>query len=436
MAPPSWFLSDDSTHGTVSRNGYCETTTHREQGCKLGARKGVWPLRGSALESWDHAATECISKCKSCEACSAISFSRKNGECGWFASCAWASALHKVPYGFRTILMADLPNSSTITRTAPHSHARLDRKPIAVSSCNETSATEKDVSFFWKGRGQLGNRFESALNALQTGACCATRVFLPKALLLGGEVLPPRTSTCVSFQKRDGAPLAAACQRLMPQNSDHFYYDELKTCRSNTERRADAQLAGLRYAQSFGALSCAAPLPRDTLVAHVRCGDGVVQGFAHIDFGQPPVAYYLAAWRTSGLSRLLVVTKDEHCAVARSLRMLSSNLGLNITVQSSERFEDDLQVLMCARHMVLAHSTLSTLILGGNPHLHTVYSYRQLPVTTWLASCKTKYLFAPGTPREKQWTGSAEQQLETVASGGFEALTFQRALRPPCLGWT
>ena len=168
-------------------------------------------------------------------------------------------------------------------------------------------------------------------------------------------------------------------------------------------------------------------------MAHVRSGDGVAAGLAHVDFGQPPAAYYLAAWRASGLPRLLVVTKDAHCAVARALRAVGLSLGLNLTVQSSVSFEDDLRPLVCARHVVLSHSTLSTLLLGANPHLLTAYAYRPQPPNIWLASCRTQYHFAVGVPREQHWTGAAEQQLETVVAGGFEPIAFQRASRPWCL---
>ena len=433
MSPPTTWLRDE--HTSSFRSGYCDSTSDRERGCVAGASKGFWPLSGAELESWERAASACTARCRSCAACTAISFSRRNHECGWFAACAQPEALHREPYGFRTLLMAELDNA-TARQAPPDVHARL-RRAVAPPGCAD-GPTERagDVSFEWgSSRGQLGNRFEAAINALQTGACCASRVLLPPSLVMGGSPLAERP--CVDFRALaappDSSHRAAACRQQARKDANHFYYNELASCHSAAERRAEAQLAALEYAQRFGALRCATPLPHTTLVAHVRSGDGVAAHQAHLDYGQPPVAYYLAAWRASGLPRLLVVTQDAHCAVARALRALGTSLSLSLTVQTSASFADDLRPLVCARHVVLSHSTLSTLLLGANPHLLSAYSYRPQPPNIWLASCRTRYYFATGVPREQHWTGSAEQQLEAVVAGGFEPIVFQRAQRSWCL---
>lgn len=435
MSPPTTWILDE--HTASFRSGYCDSTSEKDHGCAAGASKGFWPLRGAELESWERAASACTKRCRLCAACTAISFSRRNRECSWFTSCARPEALHRVPYGFRTLLMAELELDNATVRQAPldvHAHSR---RAVAPPSCAVGPTELKgDVSFEWgSSRGGLGNRFESAINALQTGACCASRVLLPSELVMGGPSLAERP--CVDFRALAAPPepsrRATACRQQARMDSNHFYYNELASCQSAAERRAEAQLAAFEYAQRFDALRCAAPLPRDTLVAHVRSGDGVVAHLAHLEYGQPPIAYYLAAWRASGLPRLLVVTQDAHCPVARALRTLGTNLGLNLTVQSSVRLEDDLRPLVCARHVVLSHSTLSTLLIGTNPRLLSVYSYRPQPPNIWLASCRTRYYVAFGVPREQSWTGSAEQQLETVVAGGFEPVVFQRAQKTWCL---
>ena len=86
-------------------------------------------------------------------------------------------------------------------------------------------------------------------------------------------------------------------------------------------------------------------------------------------------------------------------------------------------------MMMCARHIVLAHSTLSTLIVGANPHVVSIYSYQPLPPNIWIASCRATYLCAADAPREQLWTGSPEQQLELVVAGGY---VFQ-PVPSPCL---
>ena len=447
VPPPSWTRGEGPLLAQL-HSGYCNVTQDTEKGCRSGWRQGYWELSPADAEGWASATQACVGRCKSCEACAAISVSLRAAECGWFARCDLTS-LQIRPYGFRTLVMGSSPLAANFTRRSdqaqpPAAAARGRRLRLR---CRSSASSTINVSK-WHVYGGVGNRFEAVLNALQAGACCGARVLLPRDSLLWDLTAANQSSSnahgeplrapCFDFrrqpQQRQRAALQCAELTRTPQNAKNFFYKDLNGCFTAADHRGDAQLAGATYVGTHPSLACAAAGEEglaDTLYAHVRTGEGR-SGHPHPDYGQPPAAYYLAAWRASGLRRLRVVTGDAGCPVVRAL--LALRLDANVSVQNSSDFATDLRTLLCARHVVLAHSTLSTLVLGANRMLHTVYSYRPPPPNLWTASCAVSYLYTDGVRRAEHWRGTPSQQRELIYGGMDRHIWFQQATRPPCLG--
>lgn len=231
-----------------------------------------------------------------------------------------------------------------------------------------------------------------------------------------------------------------------------------------------------RYAGLEEAVPCPRGLDlRETLVAHVRGGDIFTDAQNqdamkfHRQYGQPPLEYYLGAWRASGLRRMLVLSEDSSNPVVRLLRLLQQRNatadgapradaalpgllpGLEIRIGRS--WATDLATLMCAEHLALAHSSVR-LVLLLNRRLRNVYTPGRTGELlasgrAWSASCRTVFWEADA-PRPAAWAATAEQKLELLlasrrtgrrggrADGAWQA-SFSRVKRsdtehPGCLG--
>ena len=144
-------------------------------------------------------------------------------------------------------------------------------------------------------------------------------------------------------------------------------------------------------------------------------------GFQHdpISRGQPPLAFYVAAAGhapyvshgpgdetdgessainsvagdvagsiAGGITRYETVTLATspdrsnpvvHALLARSNETaLSSALRLPLTLSSTESFQADLSQLLCARHLVVARSSLNEMLLDS-PNMRDIYTFQQIP---------------------------------------------------------
>ena len=300
------------------------------------------------------------------------------------------------------------------------------------------------------GRERSGVMFEAVVNALQTAACCAGVARLPAASYAGWEATPPRS--CFNFSHLP-PPMRGPCNssRLW-RDATHFWFgrDIGRHCSSPSLWLAEATAVAAEYANLLPpAEACPEVADNETLVAHVRSGDIFSAPRPNAGYGQPALSYYMQAWAHSALPQLLVVTEDLANPVARVMRQLErwwpppphehshARPTHGVRVRVGGTWRDDLRILLCARHLLLSKSSLSTLLLT-NPRLRSVYLPSQPGADTRAASCATA-VYATNAPRANSWAASAQQQLELVSgptpAGGLDASPPPfRSVAVPCAG--
>ena len=187
-----------------------------------------------------------------------------------------------------------------------------------------------------------------------------------------------------------------------------------------------------------------------TMVMHVRSGDLFTawrngnRTFTHAGYnsqmsgrGQPPLGFYLRAMahrqeESALASTVLVTSPDRASPVVRALELLSATNALRVPrlrISASASFATDLQLLLCARSLVLATSTLSELI-ADSPNLRDAYRFgRSCPPPTekrcarpppsataatreWCVTREGVY-----SPVDGSWDNTDAQQLEMLLGG-------------------
>ena len=88
MFPPPCGIADWRPPGGVPsapvRDGFCETTTNNAGHCARD-QKGSVTLGGPlGIKTLDDCVNFCYERCRNCRV---VSFSRKENDCSWFASC-------------------------------------------------------------------------------------------------------------------------------------------------------------------------------------------------------------------------------------------------------------------------------------------------------------------------------------------------------------
>ena len=321
--------------------------------------------------------------------------------------------------------------------------ARKRHEPATCTPAEEAGRGRSYQITEWAGMGAGFNMVGGAF-ALHKAACCGGSVTFPTigATSAGAargfhghmamqELLGERNGSCVSFRH---LPVTATQEELCAstQKNAYLYFSEGigYACPSAQYYWRPALLAMVdHFALARTLPPCAADFER-TLVAHVRSGD-IFAPQTHHGYGQPPLAYYLAAWAHSGLDKLLVVTETFDSPVARVLRVLEHSIGAQrVRVQASgaNGFQRDLATLMCAKNLVLGRSSLSMLLLT-NPALRRVYSSVSLGVEAqgvplWTASCKTTVWVSEGVERAANWEATERQKLGLVAGNWAARINF------------
>jgi hypothetical protein len=118
----------------------------------------------------------------------------------------------------------------------------------------------------------------------------------------------------------------------------------------------------------------------------------------------------------------------------RVLRLLTRVDSRAIEVRVDRPWRDDLRTLLCARHLALSRSSLTTLLLT-NPRLRTLYMPVLPGADVWTASCRTR-VWAIEAPRARRWSAAPAQMLQLVTAGwNGTAGAFQRR-RVSCLNIT
>ena len=275
--------------------------------------------------------------------------------------------------------------------------------------------------------GQTGNRYVMVKSLLARAACCGGIALLPPEF----DHFPQSGAACFDFRGAPSAlsrPGSAACAANVSENSKRWWGPHLKQTEAHCPASAEAArlvaLAAKVYVgfgvpglvfrdRSCAALPSAASASAHTLHIHMRSGEIFTNwqngshltthgGFQHEPWsrGQPPLSFYaaVAAHAHPGAAKqpsstpspaasgfydaaVLATSPDRSNPVAHALlqrpgdgSVVSPPLGLPLRLASSDSFLDDLSTILCARHLVLARSSLNSLLMDS-PNLHDLYEY-------------------------------------------------------------
>jgi hypothetical protein len=167
----------------------------------------------------------------------------------------------------------------------------------------------------------------------------------------------------------------------------------------------------------------------DDLVLHFRAGDVFHHPVAH--YGQPPLAYYLAAIEREKPSRTWLVFEDRANPCIDAAEAWLQRRGLEVVIQSGA-LEEDLRVLLSARRLVIGQGTFGSSVAMLSTHLRRLYTFKS---DLWddlrLSDLETiqGIDIDGGYTRvllSKNWTASPEQ-CALMLSYPAEALRFDRA---------
>ena len=460
MLDPSDWLSK------ASQVGFCNVTraTDGAGRCTDGSQ-GLWSLEEEESSSPQIAAEACLRRCSSCENCNFISVSTKWRVCSWHWRCSSPIRDDAISYEFlcgraRKVLSGNdtahsgpkgggTPSASIVTASREVAKLRFGPEP-----CPKGANLPPEVEVMsWSRNEGLGMNFQAALSALNQAACCAGRATLPRVNHLDYEpsddghltlsaLLGLRPRMCFGFGHLPRAARSKADCSAM-RGDARMFTDLVRACPSSQYYLQPAYYALHAYLN----LSLLAPRPSlfdpsQTLVAHVRSGDvfSTEAWKVSSDAYQPPLAYYLNAWRSSGLPKLHVVAEDDNSPVVRTLSLMARYTAPgNITLQQGGKdgLRADIGALVSARYLVIGRSMLHGMLLSS-PELREVYSPRPL-VNAWTGSCEAKVLVPSyQTPvlGPKQWEAVPMQRLQLVTRMYNETIKFkpQHSPKVMCVG--
>lgn len=294
---------------------------------------------------------------------------------------------------------------------------------------------------------QTGINFGALLKAASLAMCCAGTLTLPDHFTLGTI---PESRRRFAFQRLasstspgDLPPPAERVCKDQRAPSDHFLYVRLPRPCQKTEIRATAYSTAFEYS---GLVPQHCGDDGDTATAHVRTlGMNASLPGVHPAYGQPPLFYYLSAWKHSGRRRLKVVYKSVdygrhgpladgisstvrkikgddgrllalgESPVVLGLKMLQHALDLPIEFQTSSDWLTDLKTLMCARTIILSNSALNVILLAA-PHAQRAYEYGapdQGPYMEMSHDCQLQRFHMAGKVIS-DWTASDTQKLQNA----------------------
>lgn len=415
--------------------GHCGETASGRGNCAREA-SGSWPLGTVSLVD---AATVCLRWCQLCANCRFISISARWHDCSWFSRC---DKLTDNPADFHS--GRDTLPKRLISLPGYGHHRRL-APPFAPTECARIpSRPQISVTHFAGDR--TGFQFEALLNALTHAACCASIAVLPTdaTRYFHSSIARPR---CFNFSAlpRDDLLPAASCKPLARSSEYYFYHLPCDASRfldpTHQHRgfyyspRHAAALAALAYFDRERVAGGCAGSAKRTLVAHVRSGDIFTGGGAHGGYSQPPLDFYLSAWKLSRLPKMLVISERGKSPVVQALVDLERTMPEKLTVQLGGTLEGDMATFMCAEHIALANSKLSNIFLA-NERLRSAYAFWPLDSDVRVASCRAN-VWVVGTEavpvlqdRDRDLDPAALVRSWNMSS----ALRFRRQTQVECLG--
>ena len=263
-----------------------------------------------------------------------------------------------------------------------------------------------------------GVQFVSLINAAQLASCCGATLRLPSRYVFGLA-----KHTRFTFASPEGN--ASFCKSVRG-TSDVFFYKHIPWRCRTLHHRSQAYHAANEYAE----LPQKCSDTRAKTVAHVRTLDMDPSKAVHSEYGQPPLSFYLRAWKHTRDETLHVVHKDLSSPVAKVLDTLHKTTNMAIKMHSHVAFKRDLLILLCAENLIMSRSSLSVMVLM-NPRLKRVYHYEQPREGPWRLlsySCDTAHFHAGGNM--SRWVAADHQKLELVTND--PPLAFVRA-KTTCL---
>lgn len=253
-----------------------------------------------------------------------------------------------------------------------------------------------------------GIQYVSLLNAAQVASCCGAVLQVPSRFIFG-----PAGFTEYQFTP---AHKHAFCVSVTG-NSDKFFYRTIpESCRTN-DHRSRAYHAANRYVQ----LPIACRNVSTRTVAHLRTLDMEPSRAVHSDYAQPPLSFYLNAWNHTGDDVLHVVHRDVSSPTAKVLALLSRRTA-SIEMHSHVAFSEDLRILLCAKNLIMSHSSLVFIALM-NPLLERIYYYERPQNGPWRPlsyTCSTAHLHA-NARLAHPWRATAQQRLSMLTTDAPKA---------------
>jgi hypothetical protein len=154
---------------------------------------------------------------------------------------------------------------------------------------------------------------------------------------------------------------------------DFFYLDALGLKPTIDD---EAKIAKA-YLRDLLSPSLRTPTPRvgeNDLVLHFRAGDVFGPGFIHPLYGQPPLAYYLAAVERERPARAWLVyeSRANPCVNAVEARLRAA--GVPVEIQSGT-LEQDLSVLLSARRLVAGRGSFCDAVAALSERLERLYLF-------------------------------------------------------------
>ena len=446
--------------------GYCGKTTPGDHDCASQA-KGGWPLSNGEAATWESAVSACLAKCAGCAGCNYISVSQRWRDCGWFRSCdvgtlhtdvpQFLSGMTRRPQRARPVPQRLVPPNKGAVNPGFMTAARerIAASPhLAAAPCHSLPPSSSEAQGFvhhTQYSDRMGTAFnlESVANALHRAACCAGIAILPDSHRGSSSthhapsdatrpsvkaILGRHRQRCYNFSQLPSvAPNAATCEPRALDAWQWWFEGPGVSCPTENYYMRAALRTLFEHAALDDTMPCVgeAAGSEDTLVAHVRSGD-IFDEDIHPKYAQPPLAFYLAAWRHSGLRRLRVVAQDDKSPVVQLFRLLElQQVGGRgaLTVQTGA-WIDDLRTLMCARHLALSTSSLRFVLLS-NPGLISVYSATPLHTLissgmAWVRACSASFWIGHGLAHTDHWEATANQQLRLLTSSATQNVSFRR----------
>ena len=125
--------------------------------------------------------------------------------------------------------------------------------------------------------------------------------------------------------------------------------------------------------KSLGLDSSETPFDSETLVVHLRGGD-VFSERNVSNYGQPPLAFYLAVLRHRKWKSVVIVHQDLKNPVLEGLVAACEARNISYTTFSGA-LSEDLPVLLKAQNLVAGRGTFVPAVAGLSQHVKTVYFF-------------------------------------------------------------